>query len=116
MDWDDKDASDKVVELNQIEELTPENDTTQFAFTMEQINDRTFVKDLPHKGRCLFTKVDTNAGDTIFIEDAVLIATPSKNQKLWDELKEMYQGLSQELGNPLTLYTTNIITYENIYD
>ena len=34
----------------------------------------------------------------------------------WDELKEMYQGLSQELGNPLTLYTTNIITYENIYD
>ena len=34
----------------------------------------------------------------------------------WDELKEMYQGLSQELGNPLILYTTNIITYENIYD
>ena len=34
----------------------------------------------------------------------------------WDELKEMYQGLGQELGNPLTLYTTNTITYENIYD
>jgi len=34
----------------------------------------------------------------------------------WDELKEMYQGLGQELGNPLTLYTTNTIPYENIYD
>tara|TARA_B100000686_G_scaffold336725_1_gene406961 strand:+ start:4403 stop:4798 length:396 start_codon:yes stop_codon:yes gene_type:complete len=41
------------------------------------------------------------------------------NKKLtitWDKLKEMYQGLGQELGNPLTLYTTNIITYEDIYD
>ena len=34
----------------------------------------------------------------------------------WNELKEMYKGLGQELGNPLTLYTTNTITYENIYD
>ena len=88
VDWDDGDSTDRVVEIATMELI---GDDEGFAWSLKKIEEKTFVDELPFKGRCLFSKEAKVAGDTIFIEDAVLIATESKNKEMWQQLKDMHE-------------------------
>ena len=56
--------------------------------------------------RCLFTKRSVSSGDVIFIEKPTLIAVPSKNQSLWDELKALCDKEMFSLGTTTFHYAS----------
>jgi len=65
------------------------------AFTTEEIDSRVYVRHVPNKGRCLFTRYALKPGDVIFIEEPILSCTTKSNKKLW---KAIYEDCEQHNG------------------
>eukprot|EP00392_Amoebophrya_sp_AT5.2_P001431 g1433.t1 len=111
LDWDDGDTSDRVVDFKDVCKVADESRPSRW----EQIDDATLVKDLPGKGRCLFTRNYVKSGSVLFIERPTLVAVPSKHPDLWNALKTANSKDPFSLGT-ISFHYAAILSYFTLPD
>jgi len=70
------------------------------AFSTEEIDSRVYVRHVPNKGRCLFTRYALKPGDVIFVEEPILSCTTKSNKKLWKAIHEDCELHNTEMDMP----------------
>ncbi|CAD7926309.1 unnamed protein product [Amoebophrya sp. A120] len=109
--WDDGDTNDRVVDIKDVVKVTDDSRPSSW----QQIEDSSFVEDLPGKGRCLFTRHYVKSGSVLFIEKPTLVAIPSKNRGFWDALVKENEKEAFQLGTTSFHYAA-VLTWFTLED
>eukprot|EP00919_Chromeraceae_sp_WS-2016_P038918 GHVR01092899.1.p1 GENE.GHVR01092899.1~~GHVR01092899.1.p1 ORF type:complete len:510 (-),score=103.76 GHVR01092899.1:263-1792(-) len=67
------------------------------AWSTEDICTRVYVKHTKDKGRCLFSKVDMEPGEVIYVEKATFVAIPQVYPSLWHDLNGIHDDSPLDL-------------------
>eukprot|EP00915_Cephaloidophora_sp_WS-2016_P001264 GHVH01001804.1.p1 GENE.GHVH01001804.1~~GHVH01001804.1.p1 ORF type:complete len:541 (+),score=76.41 GHVH01001804.1:47-1669(+) len=80
------------------------------AYTPGEIDSRVYVREVPNKGRCLFTRYALKPGDIIFVEDPILSCTRQSYPKLWKAISQDCQKHNTDQDMPASWHYAALIS------